>query len=97
LKDEARGFHNADVQERKSIFAAQVVKHIPLVRRIRQILTEQADHKARDNRILAELEEKVNTEEAQAILDTVIHWARYAELFSYDYDNGILSLDPPEA
>ena len=96
LKDEARGFHNADVQERKSLFAAQLIKHIPLVRRIQQILTDQADHKARDNRILAELEEKVNAEEAQAILDTVIHWARYADLFSYDYDSGILSLGAPE-
>ena len=96
LKDTAIGFHSADVQDRKRIFGEHLLKHIPLIRRIRQLLTEQSDHKARENRILAELSVSMNEEEAQAILETAINWARYAELFSYDYDSGILSLDPPE-
>jgi len=97
LKDAARGFHEADVQERKRIFGKHLLQHVPLIRRIHKILTEQVDHKARENRILTELEEHVSEEDAQAILNTAINWARYAELFSYDYNSGIFSLDPPEA
>jgi NitT/TauT family transport system ATP-binding protein len=92
LKDEARGFHEADVQDRKRIFGEHLLRHVPLIRRIHQILTEQADHKARENRVLAELQEHVNADDAQAILETAINWARFADLFSYDYDSGILSL-----
>ena len=97
LKDEGHQFHEADLQERKRIFAEHLVKHIPLVRRILQILNEQADHKARENRIFAELEAQVNVEDAQEILNVAINWARYAELFSYDYNSGILSLVPRDA
>jgi hypothetical protein len=30
-------------------------------------------------------------------LETAINWARYAELFSYDYDSGVLSLESSAA
>ena len=29
------------------------------------------------------------------MLETVINWGRYAELFAYDYDSGVLSLENP--
>jgi len=29
------------------------------------------------------------------VLDTVINWGRYAELFAYDYDRAVLSLENP--
>ncbi len=29
------------------------------------------------------------------MLETVINWGRYAELFAYDYDRGVLSLENP--
>ena len=93
LTDAATGFHTADMQERKRIFAGHLLKHVPLIRRIKQILDEQRDHKARESRILTELEDHVSREEAQAIFETAINWARYAELFSYDYNRGILSLE----
>jgi NitT/TauT family transport system ATP-binding protein len=96
LKDAARGFHSADLQDRKRIFGEHLIKHVPLIRRIRQILTDQADHKARENRILAELEEHVTEEDAQATFEIAINWARYAELFSYDINTGMLSLEEPE-
>jgi NitT/TauT family transport system ATP-binding protein len=30
------------------------------------------------------------------VLATVIDWGRYAELFAYDYNTGILSLENPQ-
>ena len=97
LKDAARGFHEADVQDRKRIFGEHLLRQVPLIRHIHQILNTQADHKARENRFLAELQEHMSEEDAQAVLNTAINWARFAELFSYGYDSGILSLGPPEA
>ena len=96
LTREARGFHDADIQDRKRIFADHVLRHIPLIRHIRQVLTDRADHEAPENRFLAELQDHVSHDDAQDILDAAINWGRYAELFSYDYDSGVLSLDPPE-
>ena len=37
----------------------------------------------------------VSEEEAHEVLETVINWGRYAELFAYDYDRGVLSLENP--
>jgi NitT/TauT family transport system ATP-binding protein len=94
LTNEARGFHDADIQDRKRIFAQHLTQHVPLIRHIRHVLSERADHEATENRFLIELQDQVTPEDADAILDTAINWARYAELFSYDYDSGVLSLAP---
>jgi NitT/TauT family transport system ATP-binding protein len=97
LTREARGFHDADIQDRKRIFGDHLLKHVPLVRHIRQVLTDRADHAAPETRFLTELQDNVSPEDAQDILETAINWARYAELFSYDYDSGVLSLESSAA
>ncbi|MGZ6186007.1 MAG: AAA-associated domain-containing protein [Candidatus Binataceae bacterium] len=95
LTDAGRAFHAADVQERKGIFARHLIKYVPLIRRIMQVLEEQTDNRARETRILTELEGQLSEEDAQEAFTTAVNWARYAELFSYDYDSGILSLESP--
>ena len=35
-------------------------------------------------------------EAAEEVLKIAIDWGRYAELFAYDYNTGILSLEDPE-
>ena len=32
-------------------------------------------------------------EEAERVLETVINWGRHAEIFAYDYDSEVLSLE----
>ncbi|HEV2302039.1 MAG TPA: AAA-associated domain-containing protein, partial [Stellaceae bacterium] len=32
-------------------------------------------------------------EEAERVLDTVINWGRHAEIFAYDADDAVLSLE----
>jgi len=89
-----RAFANADLQDRKRIFAEHLLR-IPLVAHIRKVLDERPGHSAPESRFLAELEDHLSEEEAQRVLETVINWGRYAELFAYDYDSGILSLENP--
>ena len=39
------------------------------------------------------LEEYFTEDEAERVLTTMIDWGRYTELFAYDYDTGLLSLE----
>jgi NitT/TauT family transport system ATP-binding protein len=90
-----RGFAEADLQTRKQIFADQLRRSIPLAAHIRKVLDERPGHSAPEARFLAELEDHLSEEEAHEVLETMINWGRYAELFAYDYDRGVLSLENP--
>ncbi len=90
-----RSFAEADLQERKRIFADQLRRTVPLAAHIRKVLDERPGHSAPEGRFLAELEDYLSEEEAREVLETVINWGRYAELFAYDYDRGVLSLENP--
>jgi NitT/TauT family transport system ATP-binding protein len=92
----ARGFHEAEIPDRKRMFGEHLLRYVPLVRHIRHVLTSRADHTAPESRFLTELQDHVPTDQAQDLLDTATNWARFAELFSYDYDSGLFSLGPPE-
>ena len=45
--------------------------------------------------VVRELEDHLDEEEADELLEQIINWGRHAELFAYDYDTGILSLENP--
>jgi len=90
-----RAFADADILHRKQLFAEHLVKSVPLVAHIRKVLDERPGHQAPEGRFVAELEDHLSEEEAQRVLETVINWGRYAELFAYDYDRGTLSLENP--
>jgi len=91
-----RAFAEADVQGRKQIFADHLRRTIPLADHIRKVLDERPGKSAPEGRFLAELEDHLSEEEAARVFETVINWGRYAELFAYDYDRGVLSLENPE-
>lgn len=89
-------FSEADILDRKQLFAAQMMRYVPLARHIRRVLDERPEHRASEDRFLRELEDHLSTEDAGKVLETVINWGRYAELFAYDYNSGVLSLENPE-
>jgi NitT/TauT family transport system ATP-binding protein len=78
---------------RKQLFAEALLKHIPLVAHIRRVLDERPGHRAPATRFLRELEDHLSEEEAERVLETVINWGRHAEIFAYDYDTEVLSLE----
>lgn len=90
-----RQFAEADILQRKKIFSGQLLNFIPLVQHVRQVLDERSRHRASEDRFLEELEEHLSVEAAEEVLKVVIDWGRYAELFAYDYNTGILSLEDP--
>jgi len=85
-------FAKGDIQERKKIFRAAVLSHVPILRQMEQAM------KAKTNRTLpAEffqdlLDEHFSEDESRRQLETAIQWGRYAELFDYDAASGKLTL-----
>jgi NitT/TauT family transport system ATP-binding protein len=88
-----RTYAEADMLARKQLFAEAVPKHVPLAAHIRRVLDERPGHRAPAARFLRELEDHLSESEAQRVLDTVINWGRHAEIFSYDSDTEVLSLE----
>jgi NitT/TauT family transport system ATP-binding protein len=88
-----RAYADADMLARKQLFAEAVMKHVPLAAHIRRVLDERPGHRAPAARFLRELEDHLSESEAQRVLETVINWGRHAEIFSYDSDTEVLSLE----
>src|SRR6266852_94115 len=88
-----RAYAAADMLPRKQMFADALMKHVPLAAHIRRVLDERPGHRAPATRFLRELEDHLSEEEADRVLETVINWGRHAEIFAYDYDTEVLSLE----
>ncbi len=87
---------SADMLERKKLFAEHLLSYVPFVRHIRRVLDERPEHVASEERFLRELEDHLPEKVAEEIFKVAIDWGRYAELFAYDYNTGIVSLEDPE-
>ncbi len=95
LSPAGKVFANADILERKKIFASHLIRHVPLAKHIRRVLDERPGHRASKERFLTELEDLLSEEEAKRVLRVIIDWGRYAEIFAYDNNTGMLSLENP--
>lgn len=91
-----KDFAQADLLEKKKLFAERLVAKVPLARHIRQVLDDKKHHRASEERFLSKLEDYLSEKEAERVLRTVIDWGRYAEIFAYDYNTGMLSLENPD-
>jgi len=88
-------FADAELNERKEIFSRALQSHVPLAAHIRKVLDERASHSAPKTRFLDELEDHMPEDAAEETLKTVVSWARFGELFSYDDDAASFSLENP--
>ena len=84
LSEMGRKFAEADTEDRKVIFAAQLRAHVPLISAITTVINQRSNHRASAVRFRDELEDHMSPEYAEETLRTVIAWGRYAELFEYD-------------
>ena len=88
-------FADGEMNERKEIFSRALMDRVPLAAHIRKILDERASHSAPKTRFLDELEDHMAEDSAEETLKTVVSWARFSELFSYDDDAALFSLENP--
>lgn len=95
ITDEGKAFVDADILDRKKLFSIYLKKYVPLARYIYDQLIRHPRHRALEENFLSLLEDYLSEEEAERVLRTVIEWGRYAELFAYDFNSGVLSLENP--
>jgi NitT/TauT family transport system ATP-binding protein len=88
-------FADSELNERKEIFSRALQNHVPLAAHIRKVLDERVSHSAPKTRFLDELEDHMPEDAAEETLKTVVSWARFGELFSYDDDAAAFSLENP--
>ena len=96
LTQSAKQLAEADILMRKRIFADHMMSYVPLVKHIRRELDSESDHRVSEEVVLEELEQHLSEQAAEEVLKVVIDWGRYAEIFAYDYNSGVLSLENPQ-
>lgn len=96
ITKEGKTFVEADILTRKSIFSLHLKKYVPLARYIYNQLLKHPRNRALEENFEALLEEYFSEAEAERILRNVIEWGRYAELFEYDFNSGVLRLESTE-
>ncbi len=95
LTDAGRAFCNAERDERKRIFARQLLAYVPLAAHVRRVLDERTSHVARKSRFIDELEDFMTEEAAEQTLRAIISWGRYAEVFAYEDESARFTLENP--
>jgi len=88
-------FCNADQDERKRIFARQLLGYVPLAAHVRRVLDERTSHVARKSRFIDELEDFMTEAAAEQTLRAIISWGRYAEVFAYEDESARFTLENP--
>jgi NitT/TauT family transport system ATP-binding protein len=91
-----RGYINADAAQRKAMFGAQVLEHVPLVAYIRQGLDQDPSGDLHEKLFLRLLRFTLDEAEAERVLRVAIEWGRYGDLFEYNFNTGVLHLPRDE-
>lgn len=88
-------FAKASILDQKKIFARQLLDHIPVAAYVRETLEKAEDHTMHESDLLAILGDKLSEVASRRVLRTIVDWGRYAELFAYNVNTGVLSLEDP--
>jgi len=90
-------FVAGDHTERQTIFAGQLLEHVPLVAYICHGLEQDRSGDLPKELFLRLLRFTLNPEEAESALRVAIEWGRYANLFEYTFHTGTIQLPRGEA
>ena len=77
----------------KEIFREQAIRYVRILRHIKEELDKAEDHELPEDDFIARLETSFSEDEARRQFETAVDWARYAEIFAYDGESGLLYLD----
>jgi NitT/TauT family transport system ATP-binding protein len=97
LTASGRLFVEGGTEARKRLFSEHLLRFVPLVTHIRQVLDEREDHQAPRARFEFELQDHLPLREAERTLRVAIEWGRYGELFTYNDRAQAFGLNLPEA
>jgi NitT/TauT family transport system ATP-binding protein len=83
-------FAHADQTERKDIFGRQLLENVPLVAYIRHGVEQDPSGDLPEQMFLKLLTYTLNEADAEEALRVAIEWGRYGDLFTYDYNKGVI-------
>jgi len=95
LSDAGKRFADLETDARKRLFAEHLINYVPIMGLIRRVLDERPSHTAPAARFRNELEDYMSEDYADETLKTIVSWGRYAELFAYDEQSELFSLENP--
>jgi NitT/TauT family transport system ATP-binding protein len=95
LTSAGRRFAGLSVDERKRLFAEHLLAYVPLAQHVRRVLDDRPNHRAPAVRFLEELADYMPEDAADATLRAVISWGRYGEVFAYDEQARVFTLEDP--
>lgn len=81
---------------RQAIFGQQLLTQIPLIAYIRHGLEQDASGDLPKDLFIRLLNFNLSESEAERVLRVAIEWARYGEVFEYDYSTGVIRLPDEE-
>ncbi|MEJ6003587.1 ABC transporter ATP-binding protein [Paucibacter soli] len=77
---------------RREIFGQQLLAHVPIAALIRHSLEQEPHGELREEPFLKLLQESMDAFDAERVLQVAIEWARYGEVFEYNYHTGMIHL-----
>jgi NitT/TauT family transport system ATP-binding protein len=95
LTEAGTAFATAAPDERKRVFARQLLTFVPLAAHVRRVLDERTSHVARRSRFIDELEDFMSEDSAEQTLSVIVSWGRYAEIFAYEDESERFTLENP--
>ncbi len=95
LTEAGTAFASAAPDERKRVFARQLLTFVPLAAHVRRVLDERTSHVARRSRFIDELEDFMSEDSAEQTLSVIVSWGRYAEIFAYEDESERFTLENP--
>ena len=89
-------YARADQDGRKALFGRQLLEHVPLIAYIRHGLEQDPSGDLPEQMFIKLLTYTLSDAEAEEALRVAVEWARYGDLFTYDYNTGVIHLPRPE-
>jgi NitT/TauT family transport system ATP-binding protein len=93
LTDLGRGFLDADINGRKSLFRQQLLT-LSTFQFVLHLLKDARNNRLHKDIIEEELAVRLTAEDVEKTFHTIVGWGRFGELFGYDASSEELSIDP---
>ena len=87
LTPQGKAFAEADIEKRTALFREAALRHVSLLQQINMALSIKGDHSMPLEFYRDVLDEHFAADEVQKQIETVLHWGRYAGIFTYDSES----------
>ncbi len=91
LTPEGRALADATIDRKKELFRAATIARVPNFKDLVERLRTSPERRVSSESVLDGLERHFSADEARRQLEVLMAWGRYAELFSFDAETGVIA------